>query len=72
MYILLSNLSIFSKFFHDFLLGGGNKNQAGFTHPLCRQNPDPYFHRGCGSNVCHFLNRKKCSILKFLFEINII
>ena len=31
------------------------KNQAGFTHPMCRKNPDPYFDRGCGtSNACHF------------------
>ena len=37
--------------------GGGNMNQAGFTHPLCRKNPDPYFHRGCGTNACLYLNK---------------
>ena len=40
-------------------MGGGCGNRmfkAGFTHPLCRQNPDPYFHRGCGTSPMPTIN----------------
>ena len=40
---------MFSKLFFG---GGGNKNQAVFSQTLCRQNPHPYFHRGCGTYAC--------------------
>ena len=48
-------MAICSKFYGG---GGGNKSQAEFTHPLCRKNPDPYFHRGCGTNACLYYNMK--------------
>ena len=61
---------IFVKF---FLWGDGNKNQAGFTHSLCRQNPDPYFHRVCGTNACLKIKeaKNKIKIIKNKSSIDI-
>ena len=36
--------------------GGGNENQEGFTHPLCRKNPDP-------GNILDFNSRLSIMLL---------